>query len=177
MEHIVMTLLVRREPGDSAGCAYAVQMTFPKELSPGEMVSLTSARLIHKRGNRSTASETIDSYRPQEWRAADLPEQAQYAARFNGNPRPWYCVMRSLCRSVYDFPGSGDRDTNNGQVWAGMENLEKEWKAERKMHQRCREELEAEWEMRFASETGISLDGPDDERPAAQWAWRQIGPR
>ena len=46
MEHIVMTLLVRREPGDSAGCAYAVQMTFPKELSPGEMVSLTSARLI-----------------------------------------------------------------------------------------------------------------------------------
>ena len=61
------------------------------------------------------------------------------------------------------FPASAARDTNNGQVWARMENLEKEWKAERKMHQRCREELEAEWEMRFASETGISLDGPDNE--------------
>jgi hypothetical protein len=177
MEHIVMTLLVRRRPGENTECPYAVQITFPKELSPGEMTSLTSARLIHKRGNRSTVSETIDSYRPQEWRAADLSEQAHYAAQFNGNPRPWYCVMRSLCKSVYDYPGSGDKYTNNGQVWAGMDKLEKELKTERKMHQRCEEELEAEWKMRVTGETGTALASRDDEGPSVQWAWRQIGPR
>ena len=172
-----MTLLVRRLPGVGTDCTYAVQITFPRELSPGEIASLTSARLIHKRGNRSTASETIDSYRPEDWRAADLAEQAQYAAQFNGNPRPWYCFMRSLCRSVYDYPGSGDKNSNNGQVWEGMEKLESEWRTERKIHRRCEEELEAEWAMRVTGETGTAFDNSENEGPSAQWAWGQLGPR
>ena len=170
MEHIVMTLLVQRKPGSNPECPYAVQITFPREMSPGEMTTLTSTRLIHKKGTRSPISENKDSYRPEEWRAADLSEQAQYAAQFNGNPRPWYCVMRSLCKSVYDYPGSGDKDTNNGQVWASMEELEKEWKTKRKMRQRCEEELDAEWNRRFAGERAR-------EEPAFRWAWRQIGLR
>ena len=171
MGNIVMTLLVRRQPGETAECPYAVQITFPREMSPGEMTSLTSARLIHRRGIRSTASETIDSYHPEEWRAADLSEQAEFAVEFNGNPQPWYCVTRSLCKSVYDYPGSGDKDTNNGQVWMGVENLDKEWKTERKMRQKCEEELDAEWQARVGGEgtmngrteqgeSGLRLAGP-----------------
>ena len=163
-----MTLLVRRQPGARTDCRYAVQITFPRELSPGELASLTSARLIHKRGIRSTASETIYSYRPEEWRAADLAEQAEYAIQFNGNPLPWYCVMRSLCKSVYDYPGSGDKHSNNGQVWEGMEKLENEWKAKRKMRRRCEEELEAEW--------AVAFENPGYEAPSVQWALGQNSP-
>jgi hypothetical protein len=138
------------------------------------MTSLTSTRLIHEKGTRTSAPQTIDSYRPQDWRAADLPEQAEYASQFGGNPLPWHCVMRSLCRSVYDFPGSGDKDSNNGQVWAGMETLEKEWKTEKKMHRRCEEEMEAEWEMHFTEGIAAAPGSPGD---TAQWAWRQIESR
>jgi hypothetical protein len=91
----------------------------------------------------------MDSYHPEEWRAADLSEQAQYAADYNGNPPPWYCVMRTLSRNVYDFPGSGDRESNNGQVWEGMDNLDKEWKTEHTMRRKCEEEQDAEWNMRI----------------------------
>ena len=80
----------------------------------------------------------MDSYRPEQWRAADLAEQAQYASTFGGNPRPWYCVMRTLCRSVYDYPGSGHEESNNGQVWTGIDLLDEEWKTERKMHREVR---------------------------------------
>jgi hypothetical protein len=178
MEHIVMTLLVRKRPGGNTECPYAVQIAFPRELSPGEMTMLTSARLIHKKGMRTTASETIDSYRPQEWRAADLSEQAEYAAQFGGNPLPWHCVMRSLCMSIHDFPGSGDKDTNNGQVWAGMGTLEKEWKTARKMHQRCEEELDAEWEMNFTGGAGTAQGIAEDrEGPTSRWTWGQTVPR
>ncbi len=169
MGNIVMTLLVRRLPEENAECPYAVQITFPKEMCPGEVTSFTSARLIHKKGLRSTASETIEAYRPQEWRAADLSEQANYAVHFDGNPQPWYCVIGSLCKSVYDFPGSGDRDTNNGQVWTGLEILDKEWKTGRKMHEKCEDELDAEWNMRVANEMG-------QKSSTFQWTWRQIGP-
>ena len=175
MGNIVMTLLVRRQPDENADCPYAVQITFPREMSPGEMISLTSTRLIHKRGIRSPAHETIDSYRPEEWRAADLAEQAEYVVQFSGNPQPWYCVMRSLCKSVYDYPGSGDKETNNGQVWNDMENLDKEWKTKRKMRQKCEEELDAEWKMRVAGEEGTT-DGSSGQRDSTfQWAWRQLG--
>jgi hypothetical protein len=150
MEHIVMTLLVRRQPVENADCPYAVQITFPREMSPGGMTSLTSARLIHLRGTRSSVSETLDSYLPEQWRAADLSEQARYASQFGGNPRPWYCVMRSLCRSVYDYPGSGHKESNNGQVWTGIDLLDEEWKTERKMHEKCEEELDAEWQARLS---------------------------
>jgi hypothetical protein len=111
------------------------------------MTSLTSARFIYRGGFQPLSSEAMESYRPQEWRAADCTEQAQFAARFGGNPRPWHCVMRSLCRSVYDFPGSGDQDSNNGQVWADTPELETEWKTQGRMRQLCAEELEAEWNM------------------------------
>ena len=147
MGKIVMTLLVRRQPREKGEYAYAVQITFPRELSPGEMTSFTSARLLHKGGLEPLSSEAMTSYRPEEWQAADLPEQAQFAAQFGGNPLPWHCVMRSLCRSVYDFPGSGDHDTNNGQVWPEMEELETEWKTQGKMRKLCEDELDAEWNM------------------------------
>lgn len=169
MGTVVMTLLVRRQPVENAECPYAVQITFPKELCPGEMTSLTSARLIHRKGSRSTASETIDTYRPEEWRAADLPEQAQYAADFNGNPRPWHCVIGNLCKSVYDYPGSGEKDTNNGQVWTGIEDLDEEWKTERKTRRKCEEELDAEWKNRVVNEAS-STSGHALRIPAArQW--------
>ena len=172
MGNIVMTLLVRRQPSREDACPYAVQITFPREMSPGEMTSLTSARLIHPRGILPVTSET-DSYRPEQWRAADLSEQAQFAVQFNGNPQPWHCVTRSLCKSVYDYPGSGDKDTNNGQVWTGTEALEKDWKNGRKMRQKCEEELDAEWRIRFdGGQAAVAR-----EAPAVQWAWRQIGPR
>ena len=176
MGSIVMTLLVRRRPGRNAECPYAVQITFPAEMSPGEMTSLTSVRLIHKRGVSSMPSETLDSYHPEEWRAADLSEQAEYAAHFQGNPRPWYCVMRSLCKSVYDYPGSGDKITNNGQVWAGTEELEREWKEKRRIRRRCEEELDAEWNTLLAGETNAGSGGLERQASELQWAWRQIGP-
>ena len=100
MGNIVMTLLVRRQLKENAECPYAVQITFPKEMCPGEVASFTSAHLLDKRGKRSTASEASYSYHPEEWRAADVSEQAQYAAQFNGNPQPWYCVIGSLYKSV-----------------------------------------------------------------------------
>jgi hypothetical protein len=170
MGNIVMTLLVRRQPEENADCPYAVQITFPREMSPGEMTSLTSTRLIHKRGTRSPVPENMDSYRPEEWRAADLSEQAHYAAQFNGNPRPWYCVMRSLSRSVYEYPGSGDKDTNNGQVWAGMEDLDREWKTKRKMRQKCEEELDAEWRMLVAGEESAAVNSSEHKESILQWA-------
>jgi len=175
MGNIVMTLLVRRQPEENAECPYAVQITLPKEMCPGEMTSLTSARLIQKRGTRSLASETIDSYQPEEWRAADLSEQTQFAACFNGNPQPWYCVIGSLCRSVYDFSGSGDKNTNNGQVWTGIENLDRDWKTG-KAHKKCEEELDAEWNMRVANETRTTKYSLGQKESAFQWAWRQIAP-
>jgi hypothetical protein len=177
VEHIVMTLLVRRQAEKDSECPYAVQMTLPREMSPGGMTSLTSARLIHKRGMRTTASETIDSYHPQEWRAAELSEQAEYAAQFNGNPQPWFCIMRSLCKSVYDYPGSGDKVTNNGQVWTGIETLDTEWKKEKKVRRRCEEELEAEWETSFRQDAGTTGSSSGGDGTGIQWAWPQISPR
>jgi hypothetical protein len=168
MGNIVMTLLVRRHSNGNADCPYAVQITFPREMCPGGMTSLTSARLIHGKGVRSPASEPMDCYSPQEWRAAELSEQAQFAVQFGGNPRPWYCIMNSLCKSVYDYPGSGDKDTNNGQVWTSSESFDQEWKAQKKIRQRCEEELEAEWQTTFSvGERPSSRDAPQRD-PAAQ---------
>jgi hypothetical protein len=149
MGKIVMTLLVRRQQSENAGCPYAVQICFPKELSPGEMTSLTSVRFIRRKGPGSSDTEFMDSYHPDEWRAADLSEQARYVLDHNGNPQPWYCVMRTLCKNVYDYPGSGDWYTNNGQAWPSMEILEREWKTEHAMHRKCKEEQDAEWNMRI----------------------------
>jgi len=145
----MMTLLVRRNAQEKTDYPYAAQIVFPKELNPGETTPLTSVRLIDKSGNRETMLRSLESYHPQEWRAATLAEQAQYAATFNGNPQPWYCVMYSSSESVYDYPGSGDKDTNNGQQWS-IENLESDWKVEARMRQRCEEERSDEWNRRIA---------------------------
>ena len=144
MDQIVMTLLVRRNPEVDAVWPYAVQLALPPDLAPGG-ISLTSVRLITREGVKSSILAAMDFYHPQEWRAATLAEQAGYAAVFGGNPQPWYCVMRSLCRNVFDFPGAGDRDSNNGQVWEEVGGAGKEWKTERRLNLSCQEELEADW--------------------------------
>ena len=176
MGNIVMTLLVRRQPEENAECPYSVQIAFPREMCPGEMTPFTSARLIDRNGARSPASETIHSYHPQEWRAASLSEQAQYGVQFNGNPKPWYCIMGSLCKSVFDYPGSGDEETNNGQVWTGIEDLDREWKTGGNAHKKCEEELDAKWSIRLGDELRtVDRDLRQDDS-TLQWAWRQIGP-
>jgi hypothetical protein len=148
-----MTLLVRRVPEENAKCPYAVQISLPKELTLGELCSLTSVLLINNMGVKASVLETTDSYHPHEWRAASPSEQAQYTSKFNGNPFPWHCVMRSLSKSVYDYPGGGDKDTNNGQLWTEFGNLNPEWSSERKLSNKCQEELDAEWAKRIAQES------------------------
>jgi len=150
MDRIVMTLLTPRKPEKNAAYPYAVQMAVPRELTPGKRTSLTSVRLIHTGGVRATASETMGSYRPKKWRAAALREQIQYGKEFNGNPQPWYSLIYSLSKSVYNYRGSGDKDSNNGQQWSEIENLDKEWEAEREMRNTCEEVLAAEWNRRIA---------------------------
>jgi hypothetical protein len=145
MGKIVMTLLVRRVPEEDSKCPYAVQMALPKELTPGELVSLTSVRLINKSGGKASVLETTESYDPHEWRAATLSEQADFAATFNGNPEPWFCVMRSLTKNVFDFAGAGDRQTNNGQIWGETGESGKVWTSERLLKGKCQEELDADW--------------------------------
>ena len=149
MGNIVMTLLVPRKPQEETDYPYAAQIVFPKELNPGEATPITSVRLIDKSGKRETMLRSVEFYHPKEWRAATLSEQTQYAANFKGNPQPWYCVLNSTSESVYDYPGSGDKDTNNGQQWS-IENLESDWKVETKMRQRCEEEMGAEFSRRIA---------------------------
>ncbi len=150
MDRIVMTLLVRRRPQKNAACPYAVQIAVPRELTPQKMSSLTSVRLLHQNGSRATAMETLASYRPEKWQAAAVTEQTLYAAKFKGNPPPWYCLIYSLSTSVFDYPRSGNKETDNGQQWPEIENLDKEWEAEREMRNRCEEVLDAEWKRRMA---------------------------
>jgi len=149
-EKIAITLLMPRKKMKNAPYPYAVQIVVPKEQTPGKGTSLTSVRLIHESGSRATALETMDTYRPKEWRAAALSEQSQYAQDFNGNPQPWFCLIYSLSNSVYDYPASGDKKSNNGQQWLEIENLDKEWEAEREIRNNCEEVLAAEWNRRIA---------------------------
>jgi hypothetical protein len=149
MGETIMTLLVRRKPQKRTDHPYAAQISFPKELNPGETTLLTSVRLIDKSGSRETVLRSLEFYHPKEWRAARNSEQTQYVAKFKGNPQPWYCVMYSTSKSVYDYPGSGDKNTNNGQQWA-IGNLESDWKLEARMRQKCEEERGAEWNRRIA---------------------------
>jgi hypothetical protein len=149
-EKITMTLLVPRKKIENAPYPYAVQIVVPKGQTPGMRTSLTSVRLIHQSGSRATGLETMDTYRPNEWRAAALSEQSQYAIEFRGNPKPWFCFMYSLTTSVYDYRGAGDKNSNNGQQWLEIENLDKEWEAEREMRNNHEEVLAAEWNRRIA---------------------------
>lgn len=129
---------------------YAVQMAIPKDLTPWKTTPLISVRLIHKNGGRATALETMDHYEPKKWRAASFPEQSQYASEFKANPQPWYLVVYSLSKSVYLYRGSGEMDTNNGQQWPEIDNLDKKWKAEQEKRNNCEEVLTAEWYRRVA---------------------------
>jgi hypothetical protein len=150
MDRIVMTLLVRRRAQKNSAWPYAVQIVVPRELTPWKTSCLTSVRLLHKDGSRATAIETMGSYRPEKWRAAVPTEQALYAAQFEGNPLPWYCLIYSLSTSVFDYPNSGKRQNNNDQRWPEIENLDKEWEAEQEIRNRCEEALDAEWRRRVA---------------------------
>jgi hypothetical protein len=144
-----MTLLLPRKKMKNAPYPYGVQIAVPKELTPWKSASLTSIRLIHGSGKRATALETMDFYHPKQWRAAAFHEQRKYASAFNGNPRPWYSLLYSITTSVYCYPGAGDKDTNNGQQWSEIENLDKEWEAEREIRYKCEEVLAAEWKRRI----------------------------
>ena len=106
-------------------------------------------------GRCSSASvlETTSSYRPHEWRAASLGEQAEFAMRFKGNPRPWHCVTAQPLEECLRLPGAAA----TGKDWAGVgsdrqheQGVDRRAKAERQVPAgaRCRVEHAA-----FAGET------------------------
>jgi len=144
MHKIIMTLLVKRDSERASRYPYGVQMAFPKDLDLGEKASFASVRLISDQGVRSSMFPSID-FHPNEWRAATLGEQADFAATFGGNPEPWSCVMHSLSRNVYDYPAAGDKVTNNGQVWADSVMSPREWKIVRRLELRCQQEFDLTW--------------------------------
>jgi hypothetical protein len=150
MGEIVMTLLVPRQPQENNIYPFAVQMTFPIRLHPGEMISLTEIRLIDQNRRRVSAEKTLMFYDPEKWRAASFDEQAQYKSLNDGKPQPWYRSSRASSKSVYDYPGSGDKESNNGQVWSELENLESDWQAEREIREKFQEALDAERDRRLA---------------------------
>jgi hypothetical protein len=150
MGKIVMTLLVPRQPQNDGAHPYAAQMTFPIRLQSQEIISLTEVRLIDPTGRRVSAERTLMYYNPEKWQAASIDEQAQYRLRNGGNPRPWYRSSRASCKSVYDYPGSGDKDSNNGQVWSELESLDSDWEVEREMRQKFQDALDAERDRRIA---------------------------
>ena len=77
--------------------------------------------------------------------------------------------MGSLCKSVYEYPGSGDEETNNGQIWTGIEDLDREWKTGRKAHKKCEEELDAEWSIRLAHELKTVNGSSKQDSCIVQW--------
>lgn len=150
MGKIVMTLLVPRQTDKNATYPFALQMTFPIKLQPAEIISLTEVRLIDQNVRRVSAERTLLYYSPEKWQAASFDEQAQYRLLDGGKPRPWYRSSRGSCRSVYDYPDSGDKDSNNGQVWSDLENLDSDWEVEREMRERFQGTLDTERERRIA---------------------------
>lgn len=145
-----MTLLVPIQKDENAAYPFALQMTFPIKLQPREIISLTEVRLIDRNIRRVSADSTLLYYSPEKWQAASFDEQAQYRLLGSGKPRPWYRSSRGSCKSVYDYPGSGDKDSNNGQVWPELESLDSDWEIEREMRQRFQDAMDAERERRIA---------------------------
>lgn len=146
MEKIRMTLLVPTQP--AAGHPYAVQLTYPFVLTPDDEILLTEARFIDQHGKRLSEEETFGAYHPEEWRAATYEEQQEYLEKF-GNPQPWYRTLHRVVRSVFDFSGSGDQESNNGQEWS--ENLDDEWESEERMRDQFRLDEEA-WQEKAKAE-------------------------
>ena len=149
MGEIVMTLLLPRQPQENDTYPFVCQMTFPIRLHPGEIVSLTEIRLIDRNGRRVSAEKTLMFYNPGKWRAASYDEQAKYKLN-DGKLKPWYRSSRGSSKSVYDYPGSGDKESNNGQVWAEFENLDGDWEVEREIREKFQELLDAERDRRIA---------------------------
>jgi hypothetical protein len=145
-----MTLLVPRQAEKNGTYPFAVQLTFPIIPRPGETISLTEVRLIDQNGRRVSAERTLMYYNPEKWRAASLDEQTQYRLLDGGKLKPWYRSSRGSCKSVYDYPGSGDKDTNNGQVWSELEDLDGDWETERQIRQKFQDALDAEQNRRIA---------------------------
>ena len=60
--------------------------------------------------------------------------------------------LPSDLKNVYDYPDSGDRDTNNGQHWEIDDNLHDQWLAEQQKRRQFakqgeeREKAQEEWE-------------------------------
>jgi hypothetical protein len=140
MEKLVVTLLVQREESRNGVYPYAVQIG---SIDPRTQERHTTVRLIHKNGTRATWRVTRTYYCPKEWRAATRTEQSQCAALMHGNPRPWYGGWSGY-KSVYEFPGAGDEDTNNGQLaWPEIEHLDRAWEAEREIREKFMSERKA----------------------------------
>ena len=151
MKNIMVTLLVPREQNKDALYPYAVQIDYPDRETQQRRIT---ARLIHQSGKRATWRVTRMYYQPKDWRAATVFEQAEYNLLMSGNPKPWYGGWSGYA-NVYDFPGAGDRNTNNGQiVWPEFENLDRDWEAERKIRQKFQDEQkvreQAEQDRRIA---------------------------
>jgi hypothetical protein len=152
MGEIVMTLLVPKQPEKNATYPFAVQLTFPIKPRPGEIISLTEVRLIDQNRRRVSAERTLMYYNPEKWQAASFDELARYRLLEGdgGKLKPWYRSSRGSCKSVYDYPSSGDKATNNGQVWSELENLDSDWEAEREIRQKFQDAVDAERSRRIA---------------------------
>jgi len=140
MENLVVTLLVPREKYKDCPYPYAVQISYFDHQTQERR---TTVRLIRLSGKRATWQLTRTYYRPEEWKAATVLDQAEYDLLMSGNPKPWYGSWSGY-QSVYDYQGAGDRETNNGQlVWPEIEGLDIRWEAEREIRQRFQDEQNA----------------------------------
>ena len=95
MAKVVMTLLVPREKKRKTKYPYAVQMSWTETYPlTGKEMPKVSVRLVvgsgDRKGQLESRQESVKNYRPEEWRAATLDEQAWCSGLLIGNPLPWY---------------------------------------------------------------------------------------
>jgi len=144
MQKIRITLLVPRQ--QNASHPYALELRYPYSL-PDQEITLTEVRFIDGNGKRATEEKTWGAYHPEEWRTATPQEQQEYLQRI-GTPQPWFHTLHRTYRSVFDFSGSGDHETNNGQTWP---DVDAEWEQEEKLRNQFQVEEEA-WRERVKGE-------------------------
>ena len=149
MGKIVMTLLVRRRPQENADCPFAVQITLPRKMSPGEMTSLTSARLIHKEGFRSLSPRPWTRIARKNGARPITPSRRNSCFDSAATRDPGIASCAASAAASTTIPAPWDKETNNGQVWAEIEELKKEWTTKGKMRQLCEEEEERRVEDAF----------------------------
>jgi len=145
------------------------------------------------KGQLEFHQKSVENYRPEEWRAATSAEQAECSLLLTGNPPPWYPAeefsnepmfspaskappdfppeiiddprryIPSTLKNVYDYPDSGDRDTNNGQHWEIDDNLHDQWIAE----QQKRRQFDKEREEREKAQE--AWEEAERDRRIAEW--------